>query len=121
MKKILLVDDSNTTLMAELMLLADTPYAISVASSGEDAIAKARTARPDLILMDAAMPRMSGYEACKRLRQSDATRDTPILIVTTSRDAGEGDGRADCGCNDYVTKPFKGPELLAKVREYLGE
>ena len=119
-KKILVVDDSRTILMMQSMILRKGPYDVVVANDGAEAVEKALAERPDLILMDVVMPRMTGFEACRVLRSRDETRAIPIILVTTR---GEGDnvetGYAS-GCSDYVTKPINGAELLAKVRDQLG-
>src|SRR5512132_3464765 len=82
-KKILLVDDSNTILMMERMILTKGPYVLVTASNGEDAVAKARTEKPDLILMDVVMPKVDGFEACRQIRRDTSTSTIPIIMVTT--------------------------------------
>ncbi len=82
-KKILLADDSRTALMIERALLVGSPYDVIVATDGYDAVQQAVEASPDLIILDVVMPNMDGFEACRQLRQLDATRDTPIIMVTT--------------------------------------
>jgi DNA-binding response OmpR family regulator len=120
-KKILLVDDSNTILMMERMILTKGPYELVTASNGEEAIAKAAAELPDLILMDVIMPKMNGFEACRRIRENEGTRKTPIIMVTTRGEAENVETGFDSGCNDYVTKPINGTELLSKLRNLLGE
>jgi CheY-like chemotaxis protein len=120
-KKILLVDDSNTILMVERMLLMKGPYDVVTASNGEEAIATAFSERPDLILMDVVMPKMDGFEAVRRIRLQDGTRDTPVIMVTTRSEAQNVENGFESGCNDYVTKPINGTEFLSKLRSYLGE
>ena len=71
--KILLVDDSRTTLMMEKMILTKEPYEVITASDGEEGLAKAEEMKPDLILLDVVMPRMDGFEVCRRLRENEAT------------------------------------------------
>ncbi len=83
-KKILLVDDSTTTLMMEEMILKQrTTYDCVTAKDGLDAISRAVVESPDLVLMDVVMPRMNGFEACKRMRLEETLRQTPIILVTT--------------------------------------
>ena len=120
-KKILLVDDSNTILMMERMILTKGPYELVTASNGEEAIVKAAAEQPDLILMDVIMPKMDGFEACRRIRENEGTRNTPIIMVTTRGEAQNVETGFDSGCSDYVTKPINGPELLSKLRNLLGE
>lgn len=118
-RKILLVDDSNTALMVERLLLGGASYDIVTARDGREAVEKAAVERPDLILMDVMMPNMTGIEACRALRAMPSTRDIPIILVTT-RGEPENVGRGlASGCSDYITKPIDGAELMAKVRQYV--
>lgn len=119
-KKILLVDDSPTALLMERLLLQDMPYTLLTASNGQEALRVALAERPDLILMDVMMPGMDGLELCRRLRGEELTRTTPIILVTTRGGAEHVERGYESGCNDYVTKPFDGRELKAKVEKYLG-
>jgi DNA-binding response OmpR family regulator len=120
-KKILLVDDSNTILMMERMILTKGPYDLLTASNGEEAVAQALSHRPDLILMDVVMPKMNGFEACRRIRGEAEIKDTPIIMVTTRGEVQNVENGFESGCNDYVTKPINGAELMAKLKTYLGE
>jgi CheY-like chemotaxis protein len=120
-KKILLVDDSNTVLMMERMILSQGRYELSTARNGKEAIVRARAERPDLILMDVVMPELDGFGALAALREDEATRAIPIIMVTTRSEASSMETGFARGCNDYVTKPVSSAELLAKVRHLLGE
>ena len=119
-KKILLVDDSSTILMMEKFILRNDPYVVVTASNGEEAVRKAVTEKPDLILLDVIMPRMSGFEACRLIRDDDASKNIPIIMVTTRGEAANIETGWLVGCTDYVTKPINATELLAKVRSLLG-
>ncbi len=118
-KKILLVDDSATTLMMEQMVLRAQPYTIVTAKNGREAIASAATEKPDLILLDVVMPEMNGFEACRRIRQQPATRTVPIIMVTTRGEEQSIESGFESGCSDYITKPINGAELLTKIRGFL--
>lgn len=120
-KKILLVDDSMTALMLNRMLLSKCGCDIVTARDGREAVEAALAERPDLIIMDIVMPQMNGFEACKRLRASPATRDIPILLVTTRGEAESIATGFASGCTDYVTKPVNSVELLSKIKAYLGD
>ncbi len=120
-KKILLVDDSKTALFMETMILKKSPYDIVLANDGSEGVAKALSERPDLILMDVVMPKMTGFEALRELRQRDATKDIPVIMVTTRGEGENVEAGFESGCNDYLTKPIDGIALLAKVRDHLGE
>ncbi len=119
-KKILLVDDSNTILMMERMILNKGPYVTVTASNGEEAIQKSQAEKPDLILMDVVMPKMDGFEACRRIRRETTTAQIPIIMVTTRGEAQNVEIGYKAGCTDYVTKPIDSTELLTKLRSYLG-
>lgn len=118
-KKILLVDDAETILMMERMILKKGPYELITAKNGAQAVEKAEAERPDLILLDVVMPEMNGFEACERIRQSESTRHIPIIMVTTRGEEKNVETGFTKGCNDYVTKPINGVELLEKVKNYL--
>jgi CheY-like chemotaxis protein len=120
-KKVLLVDDSSTILMMEKMVLKQTPYQVITAGNGEEGVAKALAERPDLILMDVIMPRLGGFEACARLRQEEATKNIPIIMVTTRGEAANVEKGYESGCTDYLTKPIDALELITKLRDQLGE
>jgi CheY-like chemotaxis protein len=120
-KKVLLVDDSNTTLMLERLILSHSPYEIVTAKDGVEAVEKARSERPDLILMDLIMPKMNGLDACQRIRSDEATRAIPIIMVTTRGEPQTREAGYANGCSDYVTKPLNSVELLSKLKNFLGE
>jgi DNA-binding response OmpR family regulator len=120
-KKILLVDDSSTILMMEKFILRNHSYEIVTASDGEEGVRKAVEHRPDLVLLDVIMPKMGGFEACRRMREEEATRTTPIIMVTTRGEATNVETGWTSGCSDYITKPINAVELLAKVRNFLGD
>ncbi len=119
-KKILLVDDSATILMMERMILSKGPYELVTAVDGEDAVAKAVSERPDLILMDVVMPKMNGFEAVRHIRQHSEVGTTPIIMVTTRGEMENVENGFSSGCNDYVTKPINAPELMTKLKALLG-
>ena len=119
-KKILLVDDSATILMMEKLILSNGPYDLITANNGEEAVKKAAEHQPDLILLDVIMPKMGGFEACRRIRAAETTRTIPVIMVTTRGEAANVEAGWANGCTDYVTKPINSAELLAKVRDLLG-
>jgi two-component system, OmpR family, alkaline phosphatase synthesis response regulator PhoP len=118
-KKILLVDDSATTLMMEQMVLRGQSYQIVTAKNGREAVAAAASEQPDLILLDVVMPEMNGFEAVRNIRMDAASRNVPIIMVTTKGEEHHVETGYQSGCSDYITKPINGPELLMKVRTWL--
>jgi CheY-like chemotaxis protein len=119
-KKILLVDDSKTSIFVERMILKSRPYDLLVASDGEEAVRTAEAERPDLILMDVIMPRMDGFAAVEEIRRRQAIQHTPIIMVSTRGESGNVETGFEQGCNDYVTKPIDATELLTKVENLIG-
>jgi len=120
-KKILLVDDSSTSLLLARMILQTMAYDVVTARDGVEGVEKARQVQPDLILLDVMMPRMDGIEACKRLREDPLTAEIPIIMVTTRGEEGIAEASYAYGCNEFVTKPVDAAELVAKVQNCLGE
>jgi DNA-binding response OmpR family regulator len=120
-KKILLADDSATARTLERTLLSRSDYDVVVARDGREAVKQALDQNPDLIILDVVMPHMDGFEACREIRRLDPTRDIPVIMVTTRGEGHHVENGFEVGCNDYVTKPINGPELLSKVRNLIGE
>ena len=118
-KKILLVDDSSTVLLLHRMMLSHCGYALTTARDGQEALDKATTERPDLIFLDVIMPRLDGFQTCRALRARADTKDVPIILVTTRSEPHHVRQGFESGCTDYITKPFNGADLLAKVRSHL--
>ena len=120
-KKILLVDDSAVALMAGAMILRRSgKYDLIEAKDGEEGLAMAIAEKPDLIVMDVVMPKMDGFEACRALREEEATREIPIIMATTRAEAENVENGFNSGCSDYVTKPVNAMELMEKVESLIG-
>jgi two-component system, OmpR family, alkaline phosphatase synthesis response regulator PhoP len=118
-KTVLLADDSSTVLMMERMLLAREPYDLLIAKDGEEAYDLALSAKPDLIILDVVMPKLTGLEVCQKLREHDQMKATPILLVTSRGEPEHVEKGYAAGCSDYLTKPIDGVEFLAKIRDHL--
>jgi len=119
-KKVLLVDDSNTVLMMEKMILAKGPYDLILARDGAEAVVKAKSELPDIILLDVMMPKLDGLSACALISNEPATQHIPIVMVTTRGEEENIETAFRNGCTDYVTKPINGLELLTKLSNILG-
>ncbi len=108
-------------MMSREILEKRTTYQCVTANDGREAVEKAQQERPDLVLMDVVMPNMNGFEACKMMRQQPGTREIPIVLVTTRGEESYMEAGFQSGCNDYITKPVDGTELVALLQSYLGE
>jgi len=115
---LLLVDDTPENLSILSDLLKDS-YRILVARSGERALKLAAEQQPDLILLDIMMPKLSGFEVCKRLRADPATRDIGVIMVTALDQPADIERAVDAHTDDLITKPISKAELLVRVRALL--
>jgi CheY-like chemotaxis protein len=117
--KVLVVDDNpqNTELVSAY--LESLPVEVATAVDGVEAMAQAERFRPDVVLLDVMMPRMSGFEVCQKLKQNPALRDTVVIMVTALHEVGDFERAVECGCDDFITKPVNKLELVTRVRSLL--
>jgi DNA-binding NtrC family response regulator len=113
--RILIVDDQPTNLDVLSRSLSEEGFEILAASNGEDAISIAERAQPELILLDVMMPDMDGFQTCERLKSRDETRDIPVIFITAKDDTQSVLTGFERGGVDYVVKPFRSEEVLARV------
>jgi putative two-component system response regulator len=118
-KTVLVVDDTPDNIALVSALLKDA-YKTKIATSGQKAlsIAGAETP-PDLILLDIMMPEMDGYEVCARLKESEQTREIPVIFLTAKAQIEDEEHGLELGAIDYITKPISPPILLARVKTHL--
>ena len=117
-KKILVVDDAESNVEIILNVLGEE-YDIFIALDGETALEIAKEDKPDLILLDILMPVMDGYEVCRKLKSDDATKNIPVIFITAKVDDSSIEQAYEVGGVDYVSKPFRPRELLARVKSQL--
>jgi DNA-binding response OmpR family regulator len=117
MTKVLVVEDDPGILRTVADNLRFEQYEVLTATEGEAAYALQQKERPDLIVLDLMLPRMSGLELCRKLRMADV--QTPVLMLTARGGEADRVHGLDLGGDDYVTKPFSVPELMARVRALL--
>jgi len=116
---VLVVDDNSANVQVMGQLLDGAGYNVVPASTGEQAIERARLRKPDLVLLDMIMPKMDGVEVCRRLRELPGLSDLPIIFVTGASGQDYVSRAFEMGAVDYVTKPFVAQELLARVRTHV--
>ena len=117
--RILLVDDNQQNLELMLAYLEGLPCRLSSARDGLEAIEAIQRERPDLVLLDVMMPKMSGFEVCRKLKSDPATRDIVVIMVTALHEVGDHERAVESGTDDFLTKPVNKLELLTRVRSLL--
>ena len=115
---ILIVDDEELNRKLLRAQLSITGFTVWEAASGSEALERAKE-KPDLILLDVMMPNMDGFEVCRRLKESEATRGIPVIYLSAVKCSGDKVHGLALGGVDYVSKPYDGPELLARVKIHL--
>lgn len=118
-QKILVVDDDLDSVKLIGVMLQRQGYEIVAAQSGAQALAKAQTENPDLVILDIMMPDMDGYEVCHRLRANPATADLPIIMFTAKTMVGDKVAGFQAGADDYLAKPVHPAELASRVKAVL--
>jgi two-component system, cell cycle response regulator DivK len=117
--RILLVEDNpdNRDMLSRRLLRRG--FELSFAADGLEAVERASSERPDLVLMDLSLPQIDGWEATRRIKSDAATRAIPVIALTAHAMAGDRERAMDAGCDDYDTKPVDLPRLLGKIEALL--
>ncbi|MGL5082257.1 MAG: sensor histidine kinase [Microcoleaceae cyanobacterium] len=118
-RSILVVEDSSTNSKILSEVLESQGFVVTVAEDGEDAIQRLQNLSPDLILMDIVMPKIDGFETCRRLKAAEGTQDIPVIFMTSLTEPEERIKGLTIGAVDYITKPFQPEEILARVNIHL--
>jgi DNA-binding response OmpR family regulator len=122
MKKILVVDDEPDILDVTAMRLQAHGYSVVTACDGQAALDAVKKENPDLILLDLALPKISGYDVCKIIKNDPVSKAIPVIIFTASASRSNVDAKMlDIKADDYLIKPFDPQELLAKIKKFLQE
>ena len=117
--KILIADDNQANVELLEAYLADIPCQTRVAVDGQDTLDQVAEFNPDVILLDIIMPRLSGFEVCKKLKEDPQTRRIMILMVTALNELGDIQRAVDAGTDDFLSKPVNKVELLKRVQNML--
>ncbi|TAN74314.1 MAG: phosphate regulon transcriptional regulatory protein PhoB [Magnetospirillum sp.] len=116
---ILIVEDEASLATLLRYNLEKEGYRVCEAGDGEEALTVLTERKPDLVLLDWMLPSLSGIEVCRQLRRKPATRDLPVIMLTARGEEGDKIRGLNTGADDYLTKPFSLPELMARVRALL--
>ena len=119
MPRILLVEDNDMNRDMLSRRLVRNGYEVFLAMDGQQGIEMALSERPDLILMDMSLPVIDGWEATRRIKLNDATRQIPVIALTAHAMAGDREKAMEVGCDDYDTKPVEISRLVRKIAALL--
>ncbi len=120
-KKILIVDDEINIVISMEFLIKQAGYELEIARNGEEALEKVAAFEPDLILLDVMMPKINGFEVCRRVRKNPDWQGIKIIMLTAKgREVEVAKGLA-LGVDTYIIKPFSTKELMAEIKHILGE
>ncbi len=114
--KILIADDNSTNVELLEAYLADLDCQIQIAVDGRDTLDKVASFQPDLILLDIMMPKLSGFEVCKKIKGDPQTRQIMVLMVTALNEQGDIERAVKAGCDDFLSKPVNKLELVTRVK-----
>ena len=116
---ILVVDDNEQNLELMEAYLEDLGCQVRTARDGLETLSSVEAQPPNMILLDVMMPRMSGFQACSKIKSNPKTRDIPILMITALNEVGDVEKSVESGADDFLTKPVNKLELLTRVRSLL--
>ena len=117
--RVLIADDNPQGVELLDAYLSGSDYEIRTCADGEETLRQVKDWRPDLILLDIMMPKISGFEVCKRLRADPASRDIAVLMITALDQGSDIERAVEAGTDDFLTKPINKSELLLRVRSLL--
>ncbi|NWG16951.1 MAG: response regulator [Chloroflexi bacterium] len=119
-RRILVIEDNRDNLMLITDILQSLDYTVLIATNGRQGVEMAETHKPDLILMDLALPYMDGWTATRQIKASPETQHIPIVALTAHAMAGDRERAIAAGCDEYIAKPINVEELRTKLTRLLG-
>jgi DNA-binding response OmpR family regulator len=119
-KIVLIVDDQPSIVTTLKFQVMNAGYDVLIANSGESAMNSVSEKKPDLVLLDVMMPRINGWEVCRRLKANPATNDIPVFMVTSLHGDADSAEARNSGANEFLVKPIKTDDLVKRIKKYLG-
>ena len=121
MAKILIAEDERDIRDLIIFTLRFAGHDVIAVVNGEEAVEKALAEKPDLVLMDVRMPRMTGYEACKKMKSEPSIKDIPVVFLSAKGQESEVHAGLEAGATEYIIKPFSPDQLTDRVKVILGQ
>jgi DNA-binding response OmpR family regulator len=119
-KRVLVVDDTEAVQLLLRRWITLEGYDIDIVSDGDEALKRIESVVPDLILLDVMMPGINGYAVCRKLRENNRTKSTPIIIITALQAAHDSEEAKMSGANEVIVKPLERDDLVRRIRAHLG-
>lgn len=114
-KKILIVEDEESLLKLESILLSSKGYSVVGVMDGKAALEEVKINRPDLVVLDIMLPEMDGFEVCRRIKENPATSSIPIVMLTAKKSSNDVERGKQSGAEAYITKPFKSAKVIEVI------
>ena len=118
-KKILIVEDEESLLKLESILLTTKGYLVRGATTGPAALEAIAEERPDLVLLDIMLPGLDGFEVCERIKSNKETRNIPVILLTAKKTPEDVARGVEVGAEQYITKPFKSAKVMETIETLL--
>src|SRR3972149_3521188 len=119
-KKILVVDDEPNVVRTLTFVLRKEGYEVSSAGDGEEAMAKVRESKPNLMFLDVMMPKKNGYEVCQELKNNSSLSDIHVVMISAKGQEADKEKALSLGADEFITKPFSPMGVIERVKELLG-
>lgn len=119
--RILVVEDEESLLKLESILFTSKGYQVTGVRGGKEALASIAEQAPDLIVLDLMLPDMDGFEVCRHIKENEATRAIPVVMLTAKKSSRDLEHGKQVGADAYITKPFKSVKVLEVIEELLGD
>jgi len=118
-KKILIVEDEESLLKLESILLTSKGFEVRGVANGTEALEAIAEEPPDLVLLDIMLPELDGFEVCRRIKEQEATRGIPVIMLTAKKSREDMSRGEEVGADWYITKPFKSAMVIETIQRFL--